>query len=103
MLIKWHSYLFLSIYNKYRGVADNRLKVEQKQEKISNLRDDKASMLEETNTAKLEELELVIRLKEAKIEYTDKEEEKHRVLKEQHLAKLEHDGVKKSIDTEVSF
>ena len=60
-------------------------------------------MLEETNTAKTEELELVARLKEVKIEYTDKEEDKNRALKEQHLATLEHDGVKKRIETEVSF
>ena len=57
-------------------------------------------MLEETNTAKTEELELAAQLKEVKIEYTVKEEEKHRVLKEQRLATLEHDGVKKRIETE---
>ena len=60
-------------------------------------------MLEETHTAKTEELELAARLKEVKIEYTDKEEDKNRASKEQRLAKLEHDGVKKRIDTEVSF
>ena len=84
-------------------MADVRLKLEQKQEKISNIHDNKANMLEETNTAKTEELELTAQLKEVKIEYTDKEEDKNRASKEQRLAKLEHDGVKKRIDTEVSF
>jgi len=60
-------------------------------------------MLEETNTAKTEELELAAQLKEVKIEYTDKEEKKNRALKEQRLATLEHDGAKKRIETEVSF
>ena len=91
------------IHNNYRGVADVRLKLERSQEKISVLHDNKANMLEETNTAKTEELELAARLKEVKIENTDKEEDKNRALKEQRLAKLEHDGVKKRIDTEVSF
>jgi len=98
----YYSLSFLLTIN-YRGVADVRLKLEQKQEKISNIHDKKANMLEETNMAKTEELELVARLKEVKIEYTDKEEEKDRALKEQRLVTLEHDGVKKRIETEVSF
>ena len=109
------NYILLSVYyktiyyslsfphNKYRGVAEKRQQLERTQEKIANQRAEKESMLEETNTAKTEELELVARLKEVKIEYTDKEEKKNRALKEQHLVTLEHDGVKKRIETEVSF